>query len=76
MSRMRTAFAGNIGADYPQVPTGTTFTSVSGEWTVPAATQHTKGQAEDSASWIGIGGGCVTDMQLQRLHVGHRVRYS
>jgi hypothetical protein len=51
----------NIGADYPQVAIGTTFTSVSGEWTVPTATQHTKGQAEDSASWIGIGGGCVTD---------------
>jgi hypothetical protein len=51
----------NIGADYPQVAAGTTFTSVSGQWTVPAATQHTGGQAEDSASWVGIGGGCVTD---------------
>jgi Peptidase A4 family len=51
----------NIGADYPQVTTGTTFTAVSGQWTVPKATQHTKGQAEDSASWIGIGGGCVDD---------------
>lgn len=51
----------NIGIDYPQVPTGTTFSSVSAEWTVPAATQHTPGQAEDSATWIGIGGGCVTD---------------
>jgi hypothetical protein len=51
----------NIGADYPQVSTGTLFTSVSGEWTVPTATAHTKGQAEDSASWVGIGGGCVTD---------------
>jgi hypothetical protein len=26
---------------------------------VPTATQHTAGQAEDSADWIGIGGGCV-----------------
>ncbi len=51
----------NIGADYPQVSTGTTFTSVSGEWTVPTATQRTPGQAEDSASWVGIGGGCVDD---------------
>jgi hypothetical protein len=51
----------NIGADYPQVSTGTTFTSVSGEWTVPTATQRTSGQAEDSASWVGIGGGCVDD---------------
>jgi hypothetical protein len=51
----------NIGADYPGVPTGTTFKSISGEWTVPTATQHTTGQAEDSASWVGIGGGCVED---------------
>ncbi len=51
----------NIGADYPQVPTGTLFTSISGEWTVPTATAHTTGQAEDSASWVGIGGGCITD---------------
>jgi hypothetical protein len=51
----------NIGIDYPQVPAGTTFTNISGEWTVPTAKQHTKGEAEYSASWIGIGGGCVTD---------------
>jgi hypothetical protein len=51
----------NIGADYPGIPTGTTFTSVSGTWVVPTATQHTKGEAEDSASWVGIGGGCVDD---------------
>src|SRR5689334_12811612 len=49
----------NIGADYPQVTTGTTFTSVSGQWTVPTARQHTTGQAENSATWAGIGGGCV-----------------
>jgi hypothetical protein len=35
------------------------FTSISGQWVVPTATQHTKGQAESSASWVGIGGGCV-----------------
>lgn len=35
------------------------FNSVSGDWTVPTATQHTKGQAEYSSTWIGIGGGCV-----------------
>jgi hypothetical protein len=35
------------------------FTSVTGNWTVPTATQHTSGQAENSADWIGIGGGCV-----------------
>lgn len=39
---------------------GTTlFNSISGDWTVPTATQHTAGQAESSSDWIGIGGGCV-----------------
>jgi hypothetical protein len=37
----------------------TLFNSVTGDWTVPTATQHTAGQAEDSSDWIGIGGGCV-----------------
>jgi hypothetical protein len=32
---------------------------VSGIWTVPTATAHTKGQAEYSSSWVGVGGGCV-----------------
>ena len=45
----------NIGAQYPGEPTGVTFTSISGQWTVPAATQHKPGQAEFSASWLGIG---------------------
>jgi hypothetical protein len=35
------------------------FNSISGDWTVPAATQHTSGTAEASSDWIGIGGGCV-----------------
>jgi hypothetical protein len=38
---------------------GKLFNSVAGDWTVPAATQHTAGQAEASSDWIGIGGGCV-----------------
>jgi hypothetical protein len=38
---------------------GKLFYSISGNWTVPTATQHTRGQAEYSADWIGIGGGCV-----------------
>ena len=50
----------NIGSQYPGEPTGVTFTSVSGQWTVPTATPQTKGQAEYSATWAGIGGGCVT----------------
>jgi hypothetical protein len=35
------------------------YHAISGTWTVPTATQHAAGQAEDSADWIGIGGGCV-----------------
>lgn len=35
------------------------FNSISGDWTVPTATQHTKGQDEYSSTWIGIGGGCI-----------------
>ncbi len=35
------------------------FSSISAEWVVPTATQHTAGQAENSATWIGIGGGCL-----------------
>jgi Peptidase A4 family len=35
------------------------FNQISGTWTVPTATQHTAGQAENSSSWIGIGGGCI-----------------
>ncbi len=38
---------------------GKLFTSITGSWTVPTATQHTSDQAEDSADWVGIGGGCV-----------------
>jgi hypothetical protein len=38
---------------------GKLFTSITGEWIVPTATQHTAGQAENSSDWIGIGGGCV-----------------
>jgi hypothetical protein len=38
---------------------GKQFHSVAGEWTVPAASQHTAGQSEASADWVGIGGGCV-----------------
>jgi peptidase A4-like protein len=35
------------------------FHSISGDWTVPAASQHVAGQAEASSDWIGVGGGCV-----------------
>jgi hypothetical protein len=39
--------------------TDTPTTSISAQWVVPTATQHTAGEAEDSATWIGIGGGCL-----------------
>lgn len=38
---------------------GTLFNAIAGDWTVPTVSQHTKGQAESSSDWIGIGGGCV-----------------
>ena len=36
---------------------GMKFHSIAGDWTVPSARQHSKGQAESSSTWIGIGGG-------------------
>ena len=36
----------------------TRFTSISANWTVPTASQHTPGNDEFSSTWIGIGGGC------------------
>jgi len=38
---------------------GKMFHSITGDWTVPTATQHTSGQSEASSDWIGIGGGCI-----------------
>jgi hypothetical protein len=38
---------------------GTLFHSITGDWTVPTASQHTGGEDEFSSDWIGIGGGCV-----------------
>jgi hypothetical protein len=38
---------------------GAQFHSITSDWTVPAASQHTRGQSESSATWIGIGGGCL-----------------
>lgn len=39
--------------------TGRPTSSISAQWVVPTATQHTAGEAENSATWIGIGGGCL-----------------
>jgi hypothetical protein len=38
---------------------GRPINSITARWTVPRATQHRRGQAEESATWIGIGGGCI-----------------
>jgi hypothetical protein len=38
---------------------GNLFTSISATWSVPVARQHTRGRSENSATWIGIGGGCI-----------------
>ena len=38
---------------------GIQFHQISGSWAVPTATKHKSGEAEYSASWVGIGGGCV-----------------
>jgi Peptidase A4 family len=38
---------------------GTLFHSVTADWTVPAASPHASHQAESSATWIGVGGGCL-----------------
>lgn len=35
------------------------FNQISAEWNVPTASQHTAGRAEFSATWVGIGGGCI-----------------
>lgn len=38
---------------------GKLFSSVAADWTVPAVSQHTAGQAGSSATWVGVGGGCI-----------------
>jgi hypothetical protein len=38
---------------------GGTFSAITGTWQVPSATQHKAGEVESSATWIGIGGGCL-----------------
>ena len=38
---------------------GTQSNAITGDWVVPAASNHTAGQDEYSSDWIGVGGGCV-----------------
>ena len=37
----------------------TMFHAITGDWNVPKVSQHKRGEAEYSATWAGIGGGCV-----------------
>ena len=48
-------FGYNAGA----LERGALFSSVASDWTVPTASAHTAHQAGSSATWIGIGGGCL-----------------
>lgn len=58
---------------------GKPFTAITGTWTVPTATQNKKGEAESSATWVGIGGGCletsctVTDNTLIQAGTGQDI---
>jgi hypothetical protein len=38
---------------------GHAFNAITGDWVVPKASPHKRGEEEFSASWVGIGGGCV-----------------
>jgi len=58
--RVATNQSGNwSGYNQGQLEKGTAFHEVSGTWVVPAARQHRQGENEYSATWVGIGGGCV-----------------
>ena len=48
-------FGYNAGA----LERGTLFNSVTADWMVPTASQHKAGEGESSATWLGIGGGCL-----------------
>ncbi len=55
-----TSQSGNwSGYDQGFLSTGKLFSQVAGEWRVPVATQAVAGQAEASATWVGVGGGCL-----------------
>ncbi len=41
-----------------------TYHQISASWVVPTASQAVPGQSEASATWIGIGGGCVQSVNL------------
>jgi hypothetical protein len=47
----------NVGSE---ADNGTLFYSIFGQWFVPKASPRSKTDSEYSATWLGIGGGCVT----------------
>lgn len=48
-----------FGYNQGEVEKGVAFHSITAAWTVPTASQRVRGEAEYSATWAGIGGGCV-----------------
>jgi peptidase A4-like protein len=54
-----------FGYNKALLPKAQLFKSISGDWDVPVATQHTPGESENSSVWLGIGGGCFESTCLQ-----------
>jgi peptidase A4-like protein len=48
-----------FGYNQGEIEKGVAFHSITADWVVPAASQHSAGEAEYSSTWAGIGGGCV-----------------
>ncbi len=64
VTKVGTAFADSRSSNWSGynkgiLDTDTVTSSISAQWVVPTATQHAAGEAEDSATWIGVGGGCL-----------------
>ena len=64
VTKLGTAFADSQSSNWSGynkgiLDTDTVTSSISAQWVVPTATQHVAGEAEDSATWIGVGGGCL-----------------
>ena len=70
------------GYDEGTLSTGRQFVQASATWNVPGASQAVAGQAEASATWVGIGGGCLdtgclaTDQTLIQAGVEENVSTS
>ncbi|HEX6487447.1 MAG TPA: G1 family glutamic endopeptidase [Candidatus Dormibacteraeota bacterium] len=48
-----------FGYNQGELEKGSTFHAITATWIVPTASQRVAGQSEYSATWAGIGGGCV-----------------